>query len=140
MWLLILGLVVVWFAHRWYQESKRVPDRGEKYVYITGCDTGFGNLLAKHLDQMGYRVIAGCYTGKGEDELRKGASHRLSTVQLDVSDSASVARAAAFIQTLVGEKGELTGLLLKVQISTVSCSSPTLGGLKGLTLTFAHEG
>lgn len=107
MWLYVFGLVVIWFAHRWYRESKRVPDRGEKYVYITGCDTGFGNLLARHLDQMGYRVIAGCYTEKGEDELKKSSSDRLSTVQLDVSDSASVARAAALIRTLVGEKGEL---------------------------------
>lgn len=107
MWLYILGLLVLWFVHRWYQESKRVPDRGEKYVYITGCDTGFGNLLARHLDQMGYLVIAGCYTEKGEIELKKSASVRLRTVPLDVSDSASVARAAAFIRTLVGEKGEL---------------------------------
>lgn len=106
MWLYILGLLVLWFAHRWYQERKRVPDRGEKYVYITGCDTGFGNLLARHLDQMGYRVIAGCYTEKGEDELRKSASSRLSAVQLDVSDSASVAKAAAFVKAQVGEKGE----------------------------------
>ncbi|XP_075896145.1 dehydrogenase/reductase SDR family member 9 [Nelusetta ayraudi] len=106
MWLYILALVCpLWFIHRWYKESKRVPNRDEKYVYITGCDTGFGNLLARHLDQMGYRVIAGCYTEKGEDELKKSASDRLSTVQLDVSDSASVARAAAFIRTLVGEKG-----------------------------------
>lgn len=107
MWLYILGLLVLWFAYRWYRESKRVPDRGEKYVYITGCDTGFGNLLARHLDQMGYRVIAGCYTEKGEDELKKSASDRLRTVQLDVSDSASVARAATFVRTVVGEKGEL---------------------------------
>lgn len=107
MWLYILALVVLWFAHRWYQERKRVPGRGEKYVYITGCDTGFGNMLARHLDQMGYRVIAGCYTEKGEDELKKSSSTRLSTVQLDVSDSASVAKAAAFVRTQVGEKGEL---------------------------------
>lgn len=105
MWLYVLGLLALWLVYRWYQESKRVPDRGGKYVYITGCDTGFGNLLARHLDQMGYRVIAGCYTEKGEDELKKWASDRLSSVQLDVSDSASIARAAAFIRTLVGEKG-----------------------------------
>lgn len=114
MWLYILGLVALWFVRRWYRESKRVPNRDEKYVYITGCDTGFGNLLAKHLDQMGYRVIAGCYTGKGEDELKKRSSDKLSTVQLDVSDSASVARAAAFIGTLVGEKGELGVTLCRI--------------------------
>lgn len=115
MWLYILGLVCpLWFVHRWYKESKRVPNIDEKYVYITGCDTGFGNLLARHLDQMGYRVIAGCYTEKGEDELKKSASDRLSAVQLDVSDSASVTRAAAFVRTLVGEKGEWRVTLCRI--------------------------
>lgn len=112
MWLFILGLAALWFAFQCYKESKQVPDKDQKYVYVTGCDTGFGNLLARHLDQLGYRVIAGCYTEKGEDELKKRASDRLTTVQLDVSDSANVARAAAFIRTLVGDKGELAFMSL----------------------------
>lgn len=83
-----------------------MPNKEEKYVFITGCDTGFGNVLARHLDKLGYRVIAGCYTGNGEDEMRKSASNRLTTIQLDVSDSQSVMKAAFFIKALVGEKGE----------------------------------
>uniref|UniRef100_UPI0037E7DF4A dehydrogenase/reductase SDR family member 9 isoform X1 n=2 Tax=Semicossyphus pulcher TaxID=241346 RepID=UPI0037E7DF4A len=104
MFLPILGLPVLWFIYRWYKERKRVSNKGDKYVYITGCDTGFGNLLAKHLDKLGFCVIAGCYTEKGEDELKKTASDRLTTVHLDVTDSESVAKATAFIKTLVGEK------------------------------------
>lgn len=100
-----LGLVALWLVWRWYREGKKVDNKGQKYVYITGCDTGFGNLLAKHLDQLGFRVIAGCYTEKGEDELKKSASDKLSTVPLDVSDSASVSKAADHIKTLVGPKG-----------------------------------
>ncbi|XP_074550999.1 retinol dehydrogenase 7-like [Halichoeres trimaculatus] len=104
MFLIILGLVALWYIHRWYKESKRVTNKEDKYVYITGCDTGFGNLLAKHLDKLGFRVIAGCYTEKGEDELKKAASDRLTTLHLDVTDSESVAKVAASIKTLVGEK------------------------------------
>lgn len=104
--LYVLGLVALWLVWRWYRERERVDNKGQKYVYITGCDTGFGNLLAKHLDQLGFRVIAGCYTGKGEDELKKSASDKLITVHLDVSDSASVRKAADYIKTLVGQKGE----------------------------------
>lgn len=105
----VLGLVALWLLWRWYRESKRVDDKGQKYVYVTGCDTGFGNLLAKHLDQLGFRVIAGCYTEKGEDELRKSASGKLTTVHLDVSDSQSVSKAADHIKTLVGPNGERFG-------------------------------
>lgn len=106
MFLVVLGLVALWLLYRWCRELKRVPNIEEKYVYITGCDTGFGNLLARHLDKLGFRVIAGCYTEKGEDELKKAASDRLTTVHLDVSNSESVSRVAASIKTLVGQKGD----------------------------------
>ncbi|XP_042350376.1 retinol dehydrogenase 16-like [Plectropomus leopardus] len=105
MYLYIPGLVASWLIYRWYKERKRVLHKEDKYVYITGCDTGFGNLLARHLDSQGFSVIAGCYTKEGEDELRKITSDRLTTVHLDVTDSVSVSRAAALIQTLVGHKG-----------------------------------
>ncbi|XP_029499732.1 retinol dehydrogenase 7-like isoform X2 [Oncorhynchus nerka] len=105
MFLYILGLVALWFVFRWYRELARVPNKGQKYVYITGCDSGFGNLLARHLDKLGFRVIAACYTEKGEDELKKVSTERLNTVHLDVVSTDSVSKATAFIKTLVGEKG-----------------------------------
>ncbi|KAF6726784.1 Retinol dehydrogenase 7 [Oryzias melastigma] len=105
MFLYILALVAIWFIYRWLRETKRVPNKGDKYVYITGCDSGFGNRLAWHLDELGFRVIAGCYTKEGESALRKLSSERLNTVSLDVTKSESVSKAAASIKTLVGEKG-----------------------------------
>ncbi|XP_026151314.1 dehydrogenase/reductase SDR family member 9 isoform X2 [Mastacembelus armatus] len=103
--LYVLGLVALWFVYRWYKETKRVPDKKGKHVYITGCDSGFGNLLARHLDKLGFCVIAGCYTEKGEDELKKISSDRLTAVHLDVANSESVSKATALIKTLVGQKG-----------------------------------
>ncbi|XP_061142444.1 retinol dehydrogenase 7-like isoform X2 [Syngnathus typhle] len=105
MFLYIVGLLVLWFVYRWLKEFKRVENKGDKHVYITGCDSGFGHLLAKHLDKLGFSVIAGCYTEKGEDELKKASSDRLTTLHLDVTDSAGVKKAAALIDTLVGQKG-----------------------------------
>ncbi|KAI4873050.1 hypothetical protein NFI96_025474 [Prochilodus magdalenae] len=105
MFLYILGLVVAFYVYRWFRELKRVPNKSEKYVYITGCDTGFGNLLARHLDKQGFCVIAGCYTEKGEDELKKACSTRLCTVQLDVTDNESIRKATDVIKTLVGGRG-----------------------------------
>ncbi|KAM9802550.1 retinol dehydrogenase 7-like [Syngnathus typhle] len=105
MLLYIVGLLVLWLVQRWLKEPKRVENKRKKYVYITGCDTGFGHLLAKHLDKLGFRVIAGCYTEKGEDDLKKTSSDRLTALRLDVSDSASVRRATALIDKLVGQTG-----------------------------------
>lgn len=107
MLLYVLAPFIAWFIYRWYKESKQIPNIEDKYVYITGCDSGFGNNLAKHLDKLGFPVIAGCYTEKGEDELKKVTSQRLRTVPLDVSKSESVKKAADFIKSLVGEKGEV---------------------------------
>ncbi|XP_030637286.1 retinol dehydrogenase 7 [Chanos chanos] len=119
MWLYLLGLVVVYYAYRWFKELERVPDRGNKYVYITGCDTGFGNLLARHLDKKGFRVIAGCYTEKGEEDLKKACSDRVTTVHLDVRSSQSIDKVAAFIKEKVGEKG-LWGVVNNAGVSIPS--------------------
>ncbi|XP_028256689.1 retinol dehydrogenase 7-like [Parambassis ranga] len=105
MYLYLLGLVLLYYLYRWVKELPRVSDRGSKYVYITGCDTGFGNLLARHLDKQGFRVIAACFTEKGEEELKKSCSGNLTTTHLDVRSKDSVAKVAAMIKDKVGERG-----------------------------------
>ncbi|XP_075873684.1 retinol dehydrogenase 7-like [Nelusetta ayraudi] len=105
MFLYLLGLVLFYYLYRWVRELPRVPDKGSKYVYVTGCDSGFGNLLARHLDKQGFRVIAGCFTEKGEEELKKACSSNLMTIHLDVSSKDSVEKAAALIKAKVGERG-----------------------------------
>lgn len=105
MLLYIFGLVVLYYIVRWYRELDRVPDRGNKYVFITGCDSGFGELLARHLDKRGFCVVAACLTEKGEEELKKSCSSRVSTIHLDVTNTESIEKASRFIKNLVGEKG-----------------------------------
>uniref|UniRef100_A0A3P9B8U4 Retinol dehydrogenase 5 (11-cis/9-cis) n=1 Tax=Maylandia zebra TaxID=106582 RepID=A0A3P9B8U4_9CICH len=51
--------------------SLEIEDFKNKYVFVTGCDTGFGNLLCKKLDRKGFRVLAGCLTEKGADDLKE---------------------------------------------------------------------
>ncbi|XP_030010134.1 retinol dehydrogenase 7-like [Sphaeramia orbicularis] len=105
MYLYLLALLVLYYLYRWVRELPTVPDKGNKYVYITGCDTGFGNLLARHLDKKGFRVIAGCFTEKGEEELKKSCSSKMITTHLDVTSKESVAKVSAMIKEKVGESG-----------------------------------
>jgi len=109
MFLYLLALVGVYYLYRWFKEWPHVPDKGDKYVYITGCDSGFGNLLARHLDEKGFRVIAACFTEKGEEDLRKSCSRKLTTTHLDVRSKDSVAKATATIKERVGQSGEWSG-------------------------------
>ncbi|XP_059822362.1 dehydrogenase/reductase SDR family member 9-like isoform X1 [Hypanus sabinus] len=106
---LILSLVLCFLYWR-YRDGKRITNVFDKYVYITGCDSGFGNLLAQHLDQQGFHVLAACFTEKGAEELKSRTSSRLKTFQLDVTNSESIGKAAEFVKSEVKGKG-LWGLV-----------------------------
>ncbi|XP_036965472.1 retinol dehydrogenase 1 [Acanthopagrus latus] len=104
-------LVATVAAIRWYiRDSYKVEGFSQKHVFITGCDSGFGNLLARQLDGKGFHVIAACLTDKGAADLSAAASSRLKTVLLDVTDSESVRRAVEFASKEVGQRG-LWGLV-----------------------------
>lgn len=92
----------------WYtRDSAQVGAFHQKHVFITGCDSGFGNLLAGQLDRRGFHVIAACLTEKGAADLAAAAaSPRLKTLLMDVTDSASIGRAVEFVSREVGEQGE----------------------------------
>ncbi|KAM9327539.1 retinol dehydrogenase 7-like [Pholidichthys leucotaenia] len=105
MYLYLLAVVVLFYLYRWIRELPRVSDKGSKYVYITGCDSGFGNLLARHLDKEGFRVIAACFTEKGEEDLKKSCSNNLITTHLDAMSQDSISKVATMIKDRVGERG-----------------------------------
>ncbi|XP_053410719.1 retinol dehydrogenase 16-like isoform X2 [Nycticebus coucang] len=116
MWLYLAALVGLYYLLRWYRERQVVSHLRDKYVFITGCDSGFGNLLARQLDTRGLRVLAGCLTEKGAEQLRARTSDRLKTVSLDVTKTESVTAAAQWVKECVGDRG-LWGLVNNAGIS-----------------------
>ncbi|XP_075055531.1 retinol dehydrogenase 7-like isoform X1 [Mixophyes fleayi] len=110
MWLPLLVVLALIFLYRWYRQSQILENLTDRYVFITGCDSGFGNLLARQLDRHGMRVLAACLTETGAENLKKETSSRLQTVILDISDSKSVSSAAKWVSIAVGNKG-LWGLV-----------------------------
>ncbi|XP_037706150.1 dehydrogenase/reductase SDR family member 9 [Choloepus didactylus] len=93
-----------------YKGQLKIADITDKYIFITGCDTGFGNLAARTFDKKGFRVIAACLTESGSAALKAETSVRLHTVLLDVTDPENVKRTAQWVRDLVGDKG-LWGLI-----------------------------
>lgn len=65
---MIATFFVLWVVVWLYRDSLEIDNITEKYVFVTGCDSGFGNLLCKKLDRKGFRVLAGCLTEKGADD------------------------------------------------------------------------
>ncbi|XP_014642126.1 PREDICTED: retinol dehydrogenase 16-like isoform X5 [Ceratotherium simum simum] len=116
MWLYLAVLVGLYYLLRWYRERQVVSHLRDKYVFITGCDSGFGNQLARQLDQRGLRVLAACLTEKGARQLRDQMSDRLETVILDVTKTESIAAATQWVKEHTGDRG-LWGLVNNAGIS-----------------------
>ncbi|XP_058529719.1 retinol dehydrogenase 16-like isoform X2 [Ochotona princeps] len=110
MWGCLVALVGLFFLVRWYRERQVVSQLQDKYVFITGCDSGFGNLLARQLDMRGLRVLAACLTEKGAKQLRRQTSDRAETVILDVTQTESITAAAQWVKECVEDRG-LWGLV-----------------------------
>ena len=91
--LLIVGTIAITVALiLWLLDKLKLNPSG-RYVLITGCDTGFGNALAKSLDNKGCHVFATCLTTKGVDDLKASCSERLRASIMDVSNSESIEKA-----------------------------------------------
>jgi hypothetical protein len=60
--LLLSSLVILFYFLRYLWELITVEDLKNKVVFITGCDSGFGRLLALKCARNGIPVFAGCYS------------------------------------------------------------------------------
>uniref|UniRef100_A0A8D0HKS7 Retinol dehydrogenase 5 n=1 Tax=Sphenodon punctatus TaxID=8508 RepID=A0A8D0HKS7_SPHPU len=110
MWHCLLLLTLLWVMTWFFRDRQRLSSFKDKHVFITGCDSGFGNMLAKRLDKKGFRVLAACLTQKGADNLQRASSPVLRTTLLDVTSSESIRKAVEWVRGEVGEKG-LFGLV-----------------------------
>ncbi|XP_059575305.1 retinol dehydrogenase 7 isoform X1 [Alligator mississippiensis] len=125
MWLYLAALLVLYVLRRWYREQQMVGNLPDKHVFITGCDSGFGHLLAKQLDGRGLRVLAACLTEQGAERLQQATSWRLQTVILDVTCSDSIAAATAWVKGQVGDQG-LWGLVNNAGVFGCVCHNEWL--------------
>ena len=86
---------------------------------ITGCDSGFGNLIAKQLDKKGCCVYAACFTTRGASDLKAVSSDRLKTIQLDVTSSESIKAAYEEVKRHIPEgEGKISQRILISRIES----------------------
>ncbi|KAM5151881.1 retinol dehydrogenase 7-like [Mantella aurantiaca] len=102
----ILVLFVCWTI----RDSVKIRAIPEKHVFVTGCDSGFGNLLAQRLHRKGFIVIAACLTEKGCEDLKTCTSPSLKTVILNLTNPKSIDSAVEFVAEVTGNRG-LYGLV-----------------------------
>ncbi|KAL3880475.1 hypothetical protein ACJMK2_032711 [Sinanodonta woodiana] len=118
-------LIIIYFILK-KRNNKMLPDVTSRYVLITGCDSGFGCLLAKLLDSKGIPVFAACLTDKGGEGLRNETSSRLTIISLDVTDSQSIKQALDKVKHLLGPHKGLWGLVNNAGIMNGFSPSETI--------------
>ena len=74
-------------------------------VFITGASSGIGLACAERLSAGGFRVLAGVRDAAGEARVAERTRGRATAVPLEVTDAASLARAAATAAACGGEGG-----------------------------------
>ncbi|XP_067649352.1 dehydrogenase/reductase SDR family member 9-like isoform X2 [Haliotis asinina] len=98
MYYIIALLVIGYILITWFVRSRRIKDYSDRFVFITGCDSGFGNGLARRLDRLGFHTFAACLTEKGADDLTKATSTRLVAVCCDVTDDDVIKQTVATVK------------------------------------------
>ena len=84
-------------------------------LHPKGCDTGFGNKLAKRLVSKGYHVFAGCLfpDGGGAHDLKREFDKNITIIPLDVTNDDSVLNARKLVQNSLRDKG-LNELIIEI--------------------------
>jgi hypothetical protein len=116
-----------------YDTSKPLTrvDGKSKVVVISGCDSGFGRMLAKELLDRGFTVVAGFLTSNGMDGFRKefekpGVKGVLVCVSMDVTSDASVKAVQKVVEKV--SPSCLENALVAVSPSFLSRSHPRVSG------------
>ena len=101
------------------KSAERISVSGSKFVFITGCDSGFGLNTAKKLDSLGFTVIATCLTDEGKQTLRESCSKNLHVIKMDVTETKQVHAAYEYVKNALKseEDSEFTINIKSVQFA-----------------------
>uniref|UniRef100_A0A0B7BC98 Uncharacterized protein n=1 Tax=Arion vulgaris TaxID=1028688 RepID=A0A0B7BC98_9EUPU len=89
-WLILISITIIYFLLDHLIRYLKVGGYSNRYVFVTGCDSGFGRELVLRLDKMSFHVFACCYTTDGRRSLQETCSSRVDVLSLDVSSDVSI--------------------------------------------------
>lgn len=98
----VLALAVLVLYHAFQDDGKVVPDK-HKIVFITGCDSGLGYSLALHLNEIGFRVLAGVLNRTSEGARALSELDDVRIVQVDITSDLDVQNAYKVLNGVCNE-------------------------------------
>ncbi|KAK2153158.1 hypothetical protein LSH36_305g02021 [Paralvinella palmiformis] len=90
----VIGYIILSRVRRWLT----IDNIKNRYILITGCDHGYGNLLAQRLDMLGCHVIAACATEGGKNRLQQMTSSHLKAFKFDFGRENQIKQAVDYVQ------------------------------------------
>ncbi|KAM4042458.1 retinol dehydrogenase 7-like [Anomaloglossus baeobatrachus] len=117
-YIFLLGLLATLIYTKLRHKDVFFDARG-RAVLITGCDSGFGNLLALRLLEMGFTVFAACLFPDGEGAqalINHSSPGQVKVIRLDVTKDEEVEKVKQYVKENLPEKG-LWGLVNNAGIS-----------------------
>ena len=104
--LFIFSIILCYYIFRFFIESFSLQNLNHRAVLITGCDTGFGRLLAIKCVNRGIPTFAGCLTSDGTESLEMELcnSPLLKTLLIDVTSDESVQNAVHYVRNNLSTK------------------------------------
>ncbi|ESO07404.1 hypothetical protein HELRODRAFT_185473 [Helobdella robusta] len=107
--LLVTLILLKWW--RFMRALEKVDKLDGRYIFVTGCDSGFGEELCIELDRLGCHVFAGCLTDEGMVNIKDRCSSKVFPIQLDVRHHNSIQRCLQEIRKLIPKNKGLWGLV-----------------------------
>ncbi|CAF3456360.1 unnamed protein product [Rotaria sp. Silwood2] len=98
---LLIGLgILVYIIYRLYQHIFTIMNINphNRYVFISGCDTGIGHALAIELDKQGFNVFAGVYIPDNITSLKAILSLKATIFHLDITKEEDINAAFELVQ------------------------------------------
>ncbi|KAH6924656.1 hypothetical protein HPB50_021797 [Hyalomma asiaticum] len=94
---LYTGYWLLWYLRRAFFNG--LVDPKGKCVLITGCDTGFGHMLARQLASDGFFVFAGCLDANGVGAKYIENAENTLVLQMDVTKEEEISRALEVVES-----------------------------------------
>ncbi|KAI8794235.1 retinol dehydrogenase 3 [Biomphalaria glabrata] len=102
---------ITYYIFDYLLRRPKVGGYHNRHVLVTGCDSGFGQRTAIKLDNLGFKVFAGCLTEDGKKYLSQNCSKSVVPFLLDVRSNESIQSALGLVKQNLPENAGLWGLV-----------------------------
>ncbi|KXJ21643.1 Retinol dehydrogenase 7 [Exaiptasia diaphana] len=116
----IVSCALCWILTKGFSKRPKISNVKDKFVLITGCDSGFGKETATRLETIGFNVIACCLTKEGQHDLLKNSKGRITPVCMNVTKSEEIKQVYEQVKGIIPKDLGLWAIINNAGIMTLA--------------------